>query len=81
MPFCISLKCQLSVSLLASGSQMLSPLSQNIQNELKHHPLTDTVKCTDGNVLLTATLCLFVVVMLHGYIIFTCGLVDFPAGT
>lgn len=80
MSFCISLKCQLSVSLLASGSQMLSLLSQNMQDELKHYPPTDS-KCTEGNMLLTATLCLFVVVMLHGYILFTFGLVDFPVGT
>lgn len=48
MSFCISLKCQLSVSLLASGSRMLSPLSQNMQDELKHYPLRDTVSAQKG---------------------------------
>lgn len=38
-------------------------------------------KCTEGNVLITATLCMFVVVILHGCILFTFGLVDFPVGT
>lgn len=38
-------------------------------------------KCTEGNVLLTATLRLFVAVMLYDYILFTFGLVDFPGGT
>lgn len=37
-------------------------------------------KCTEGNVFLTATLCLFVA-MLHGYLLFTFGLADFPLGT
>lgn len=48
MPFCISMKCQVSSSLLASGSQMLCPLSQNMQNELKHYLPTDTASAQRG---------------------------------
>lgn len=68
MPFCISLKCQLSVSLLASGSQMLSPLSQNMQDELKHYPPTDTVSAQKG------TCCLQ---QLFAYLLLLCSMAIF----
>lgn len=52
----------------ASGSQMLSPLSQNMQDELKHYAPTDTVSAQKG------TCCLQ---QLFAYLLLSCSMAIF----